>query len=112
MAARSRPNPCSPTCGGCADNDAMLRLTADDVRLGVRARDKTEAIRAAGALLAQRGYSAPDYVASMLGREAQSNTFLGRGATQAYQPGSPAVKGPRSVRMRARMAAMRIAPAA
>ena len=57
----------------------MLRLTADDVRLGVRARDKTEAIRAAGALLAQRGYSAPDYVASMLGREAQSNTFLGRG---------------------------------
>ena len=46
----------------------MLRLTVADVRLGVRARDKTEAIRAAGALLVERGYIAPDYVASMLGR--------------------------------------------
>ncbi|MEP6687427.1 MAG: phosphoenolpyruvate--protein phosphotransferase [Gemmatimonadales bacterium] len=57
----------------------MIRLTADDVRLGVRARDKTDAIRAAGALLVERGYIDPGYVASMLGREAQSNTFLGRG---------------------------------
>jgi phosphocarrier protein FPr len=57
----------------------MIRLTAADVRLSVRARDKTDAIRAAGALLVERGYIAPAYVASMLGREAESNTFLGRG---------------------------------
>ena len=57
----------------------MIRLTAADVRLGVQARDKTDAIRAAGTLLVERGYIDPGYVASMLDREAQANTFLGRG---------------------------------
>jgi phosphocarrier protein FPr len=57
----------------------MIQLTAADVRLGFRARDKTDAIRAAGALLVERGYIDPGYVASMLGREEQANTFLGSG---------------------------------
>ena len=58
---------------------ALIQLTAGDIRLAVRARDKTDAIRAAGALLVERGYIDPGYVASMLEREAQANTFLGSG---------------------------------
>jgi len=58
---------------------ATIHLTADDIRLGVRARDKTDAIRAAGALLAERGYIDPGYVTSMLERETEANTFLGSG---------------------------------
>ena len=57
----------------------MSQLTAGDIRLGVRARDKTDAIRAAGALLVERGYIDPGYVASMLERETEANTFLGGG---------------------------------
>ena len=58
---------------------AMLRLTPEDVRLGARAQSKDEAIRAVGALLVERGYIAPGYVESMLGRERQANTYLGSG---------------------------------
>lgn len=57
----------------------MIQLTPADVRLSVRARDKSEAIRAAGRVLVERGYIAAGYVESMLGREAQANTFLGSG---------------------------------
>jgi phosphotransferase system HPr (HPr) family protein len=57
----------------------MIQLTAGDIRLDVRARDKTDAIRAAGAVLVERGYIDPGYVASMVEREAQANTFLGSG---------------------------------
>jgi phosphocarrier protein FPr len=57
----------------------MIRLTTDDVRVAVRARDKADAIGAAGALLVERGYIDPGYVSSMLGREEQANTFLGSG---------------------------------
>jgi multiphosphoryl transfer protein len=58
---------------------ATIQLTAGDIRLGVCARDKTDAIRAAGALLVKRGYIDPGYVASMVERETQANTFLGSG---------------------------------
>jgi mannitol/fructose-specific phosphotransferase system IIA component len=57
----------------------MIQLTTDDVRVAVRARDKAEAIKAAGALLVERGHIDPGYISSMLGREEQANTFLGRG---------------------------------
>src|SRR5204862_1160363 len=57
----------------------MLQLTVDDVRLGVRVRDKADAIRAAGRLLVERGYIEAGYVDSMLGREEQANTYLGSG---------------------------------
>ena len=57
----------------------MIRLAPQDVRLAVHARDKIEAIRAAGTLLIERGFIMPGYVESMLAREAQADTFLGRG---------------------------------
>ena len=57
----------------------MIRLTPQDVRLAVLARDKAEAIRAAGAVLVERGFIMPGYVESMLAREAQADTFLGSG---------------------------------
>ncbi|HEX6042661.1 phosphoenolpyruvate--protein phosphotransferase [Longimicrobium sp.] len=57
----------------------MIRITADDVRLAVPAGGKEAAIRAAGGLLAERGYIDPGYVESMLGREGQANTYLGSG---------------------------------
>ena len=57
----------------------MIPLTAAEVRLGVCARDKTDAIRQVGSLLVQRGNIEPGYVASMLERERQADTFLGRG---------------------------------
>jgi phosphocarrier protein FPr len=57
----------------------MIQLTAADVRLGARARDKEDAIRAAGRVLVERGYIEAGYVESMLGREAQANTYLGSG---------------------------------
>ncbi|HEX2189220.1 MAG TPA: phosphoenolpyruvate--protein phosphotransferase [Longimicrobiaceae bacterium] len=57
----------------------MIRLDADDVRLGAKAGSKEEAIRAVGGVLAERGYIDPAYVESMLGRERQANTYLGSG---------------------------------
>ena len=57
----------------------MIPLTADEVRLGVCARNKNDAIRQVGSLLVQRGYIDPGYVASMLEREQQADTYLGRG---------------------------------
>jgi phosphocarrier protein FPr len=58
---------------------SVITVTPDDVRLGVRAADKEAAIRAVGALLAERGYIDPGYIESMLGREGQANTYLGSG---------------------------------
>jgi phosphoenolpyruvate-protein phosphotransferase len=58
---------------------SMIQITPEDVRLAVAAADKEAAIRAAGGLLAERGYIDPGYVESMLGREGQANTYLGSG---------------------------------
>jgi phosphoenolpyruvate-protein phosphotransferase len=58
---------------------SMIHVTPDDVRLAVPAADKEAAIRAAGGLLAERGYIDPGYVESMLRRESQANTYLGGG---------------------------------
>lgn len=57
----------------------MIQLTPQNVRLGAGARNKEEAIRAAGRLLAEGGYILAPYVESMLGRELQANTYLGNG---------------------------------
>ena len=57
----------------------MIPLAPQDVRVAVRVRDKAEAIRAAGTLLASRGIIAPGYVESMLLRETQASTYLGAG---------------------------------
>jgi len=57
----------------------MIELTSASIRLGARVATKEEAIRAAGQVLVEAGNIAPGYVASMLGREQQANTFLGNG---------------------------------
>ena len=57
----------------------MIKLSPQHIRLGVRAKNKEEAIRAAGRVLVEAGNIAPGYVESMLGREQQANTFLGNG---------------------------------
>ena len=57
----------------------MIKLLPQHIRLGVRARNKEEAIRAAGQVLVDSGHIAPGYVESMLGREGQANTYLGNG---------------------------------
>ncbi len=57
----------------------MIKLSPQNIRLGVRAANKEEAIRAAGQVLVDSGHIAPGYVESMLGREGQANTYLGNG---------------------------------
>ncbi len=57
----------------------MIKLSPQNIRLGVQAKNKEEAIRAAGQVLVDSGNIAPGYVESMLGREGQANTYLGNG---------------------------------
>ena len=57
----------------------MIKLSPQNIRLGVRAANKEEAIRAAGQVLVDSGHIAPGYIESMLGREGQANTYLGNG---------------------------------
>src|SRR2546428_13907563 len=64
----------------------MLQLTVDDVRLGVRVRDKADAIRAAGRLLVERGYIEAGYEDSMPGRAEPAHTYLGSGLAVPHRP--------------------------
>jgi phosphocarrier protein FPr len=57
----------------------MLELTPQNIRLGVAATSKEDAIRQAGQVLVEMGAITPLYIESMLGREQQANTFLGNG---------------------------------
>ncbi|WP_311223070.1 MULTISPECIES: phosphoenolpyruvate--protein phosphotransferase [unclassified Acidovorax] len=50
-----------------------------EVRLGASPHNREDAVRAAGALLAQAGHIQPAYVDSLLQREKVANTFLGEG---------------------------------
>lgn len=50
-----------------------------EVRLGAAPHNREDAVRAAGALLAQAGHVLPAYVDSLLQREKLANTFLGQG---------------------------------
>ncbi|KZE85895.1 phosphoenolpyruvate--protein phosphotransferase [Chromobacterium subtsugae] len=58
-------------------SDALLNPQL--IRLGCRPADKDAAIREAGALLEAAGCIAPDYIDSLLRREAVANTYLGNG---------------------------------
>lgn len=62
-----------------ADARSDLPLTARTIRLGATISEKTAAIRAAGMLLVEGGYIDAGYVESMLAREQQANTCLGKG---------------------------------
>jgi phosphocarrier protein FPr len=57
----------------------MLEFKVECVRLGARAASKKEAIEQVAELLAANGFIDPRYVASMLARERQANTYLGLG---------------------------------
>ncbi len=57
----------------------MLQVSESQVRLGLSAPDKTEAIRIAGRAMVDSGLIDPGYIDSMLGREAVSGTYLGSG---------------------------------
>lgn len=57
----------------------MLEFKVECVRLSTRATSKQEAIEQVGELLVANGFIAARYVASMLAREAQANTYLGNG---------------------------------
>ena len=57
----------------------MIQLTPQNIRIGARAANKNEAIRAAGQVLVESGYIEPGYIESMIGREGQANTYLGNG---------------------------------
>ncbi|MCZ2497171.1 phosphoenolpyruvate--protein phosphotransferase [Xylophilus sp. Kf1] len=50
-----------------------------EVRLGVTPTSREDAVRIAGALLAEAGHAAPAYTESLLRREQLENTFLGQG---------------------------------
>lgn len=56
-----------------------MHLSADTIRLGAKPTNKREAIELAGLVLAQSGHIERDYIRSMMEREKQANTFLGRG---------------------------------
>ncbi len=57
----------------------MIQLTPENIRIGARAANKNEAIRAAGQVLVESGFIEPGYIESMIGREGQANTYLGNG---------------------------------
>ena len=54
-------------------------LTADAVRLGLRAADRTDAVRQSGELLVEIGAVEPPYIDAMLEREESVSTSLGEG---------------------------------
>ncbi|WP_225548651.1 phosphoenolpyruvate--protein phosphotransferase [Chromobacterium violaceum] len=58
-------------------SDALL--TPQLIRLGCQPAGKEAAIREAGRMLADAGCIAPDYIDSLLRREAVANTYLGNG---------------------------------
>lgn len=57
----------------------MLQVSEAQVRLGLSAADKTEAIRLAGRAMVDSGLIEPGYIDSMLGREGVAATYLGSG---------------------------------
>mgnify|MGYP000511939279 CR=1 FL=1 len=56
-----------------------MKIQAEDIRLGLPSVTKEEAIRAAGALLAQRGYVDETYADAMVEREKLVSTYMGMG---------------------------------
>jgi mannitol/fructose-specific phosphotransferase system IIA component len=57
----------------------MAILSTETVRLQATARDKFDAIRQAGELLAAAGIVEPGYVEGMIAREGTMSTYLGNG---------------------------------
>ena len=60
-------------------NAAVMKIQAEDIQLGLPSVTKEEAIRAAGALLAKRGYVDETYADAMVEREKLVSTYMGMG---------------------------------
>ncbi len=57
----------------------MLELTAEQIRMGQSAADKSQALRLMASTLETDGLVAPGYLAGLEAREAQGSTYLGQG---------------------------------
>jgi len=57
----------------------MLKMTLEDIRLGVRVANAEDAIRAAAEILVASDSIEPSYVDSMMAREKTATTYLGNG---------------------------------
>ena len=60
-------------------NGSVMKIQAEDIQLGLPSVTKEEAIRAAGALLAKRGYVDETYADAMVEREKLVSTYMGMG---------------------------------
>lgn len=69
-----KPNNCN---NKPANQEIPFKLTQDDVKLGLKASNKEEAIRFAGELLTARNYIKSGYIDAMLERESMVSTYLG-----------------------------------
>jgi PTS system mannitol-specific IIC component len=54
-------------------------LTKENIKLGLKATSKTEAIKLAGRLLVEGGYVDESYIEAMLQREESLSTYIGNG---------------------------------
>lgn len=54
-------------------------LTRDDIKLGLKAADKTDALNQCGALLVDSGAATQAYADALFDRERQVSTYLGEG---------------------------------
>ena len=69
----------APASAEPAAPEQGLVIRAEDIQLGLPSVDKETAIRAAGALLAKRGYVDADYADAMVEREKLVTTYMGMG---------------------------------
>ena len=58
---------------------SVMKIQSEDIQLGLPSVTKEEAIRAAGALLAKRGYVDETYADAMVEREKLVSTYMGMG---------------------------------
>ena len=67
-------------------NGSVMKIQAEDIQLGLPSVTKEEAIRAAGALLAKRGYVDDSYADAMVEREKLVSTYMGMGVAIPHAP--------------------------
>ena len=67
-------------------NGSVMKIQAEDIQLGLPSVTKEEAIRAAGAPLAKRGYVDETYANAMVEREKLVSTYMGMGVAIPTAP--------------------------
>lgn len=82
-------------------------LTVDNVMLGAKPKDKWEAIRLCGQILADNGYVRPEYIEDMYAREQTASVYIGnhiaiphgqeRSEDKIYESGLSVVQVPEGV---------------